>query len=168
MSDTNAASSSQPVRKYRTRSRLSRLALSGKGVSVREALQKAAVAVSEMREPCLAEIDRCLAILESDFGVRAEGRADRDLDDAYRLSGNIIDAAFAFPEWRLDIAGRALCDLVDGFEDAGVTDWPAFDVHVQALRLLRAAGDGLSAKDRTAITDGLKAVGRKHGVVELN
>ncbi|MBS0410475.1 MAG: hypothetical protein JSR86_11215 [Proteobacteria bacterium] len=168
MTDSNTAPSPAPVRKYRTRSRLSRLALTGKGVSVRECLQKAAVAVGEMREPCLAEIDRCLAALEADFGARAVGRGSRDLDEAYRLSGNIIDAAFAFPAWNLDVAGRALCDLVDGFEEAGATDWPAFDVHVQALRLLRTAGDSLTAADRASIIDGLKAVGRKHGVVDLN
>lgn len=168
MSDSSPATSPSPVRKYRARSRLSRLALGGKGRSVRECLQNAAVAVGEMREPCLAEIDRCLGILESEFGTGAAGRASRDLDEAYRLTGNIIDAAFALPGWNLDIAGRALCDLVDGFEDAGATDWPAFDVHVQALRLLRTAGDGLSAKDRAVIIDGLKAVGRKHGVTELN
>jgi hypothetical protein len=168
VSDGSPATAPTPVRKYRTRSRLSRLALGGKGRSVRECLQHAAVAVGEMREPCLAEIDRCLAALEADFGQGAPHRAGRDLDEAYRLSGNIIDAAFAFPAWSLDIAGRALCDLVDGFEEAGATDWPAFDVHVRALRLLRAAGDNLSAADRAAIIDGLKAVGRKHGVVELN
>lgn len=167
MSDSSPATSPPPVRKYRTRSRLSRLALTGKGVSVREALQKAAVAVSEMREPCLAEIDRCLTTLEADFGARASRRADRDLDEAYSLSCKIIDAAFGVPAWKLDVAGRALCDLVDGFEETGATDWPAFDVHVQALRLLRAAGDNLSDNDRAAIIDGLKAVGRKHGVVEL-
>jgi len=80
------------------------------------------------------------------------------------ILAQVTTAAFAFPAWSLDIAGRALCDLVDGFEEAGATDWPAFDVHVRAPRLLRAAGDSLSA----AIIDGLKAVGRKHGMVELN
>lgn len=160
--DLGVAQPQTPVLRLRIRSRLSRLALKGTGITVRDCLAHAAAAVETMREPCLAEIDLCLAALKRDFGAGAKDRDQRDLDEAYRLSGRIIDSAFAVPAWGLDTAGRAVCDLVDGFEETGAADWPAFEVHVQAIALLRALGDSLSQSDRAAVLDGLRAVKRKH------
>ena len=43
----------------------------------------------------------------------------------------------------LDDAARAFCDLADICSEVGRWDWPAVDVHIAALHMLRATGDAM-------------------------
>ena len=145
----------KPVRKLRVRSRLSRLAFSGSGIRVREALMNAQAAFEAARAPFLAEVDLCLLKIQSDFGPSAPGREDRDLDALYRLASRIIDVSHGLPGSGIEKAAWALCALTDALDQRGVKDWPAIDVHIQALSLLRGAGGSLPEAAKAAILDGL-------------
>jgi len=86
-----------------------------------------------------------LAALDQDFGA---GSPDRDRRGLRR---SLSPGRRHYRRWpsptRLATGRRrrrSLCDLIDGFEEHGRTDWPAFEVHVQAISLLRTLGDGLT------------------------
>jgi len=146
------------VRKIRVRSRLAKLAVVGQGMNVRQALVNAEAAIEASRPPSLIELDRCLTEIHRTFGPTAHGRDDCDLEGLYRLSSGIIDVSHALPSSGIDRAAWALCSLADGCSQRGVKDWPAIDVHVQAISLLRAVGASLPQAAKEAILEGLSKV----------
>jgi hypothetical protein len=58
----------------------------------------------------------------------------------------------------VDKAALSLCTLVDGCAEAKAWRWDAVDVHLNALRLLRAHGAALPAEQREAMLQGLYQV----------
>ena len=151
----------KPVRKIRVRSRLSKMAFSGDGIRVRQALTNAQAAIDAAKAPFLAEVDRYLLEIQSDFGPSAPGREGRNLEELYRLSSRIIDVSPCLPGSGIEKAAWALCALTDALDQRGVKDWPAIDVHIQALSLLRGAGGSLPDTAKTAILDGLSKLTHK-------
>ena len=145
----------KPARKIRVRSRLSKLAFAGEGIRVRDALLNAAAAIEASRVPFLEEVDRCLLQIQNDFGPSAPGRKDLDLEELYRLSSRIIDVSHCLNGSGMDKAAWALCSLTDTLGQRGVKDWPAIDVHLRALTLLRGVGGSLPDEAKAAILDGL-------------
>jgi hypothetical protein len=61
----------------------------------------------------------------------------------------------------MDDAARSFCGLVDLSHELDIQAWDAIDVHIETLRLLRAAGAAMSATQRQTILDGLIQVTRK-------
>jgi hypothetical protein len=145
----------KPVRKLRVRSRLSRLAFGGEGIRVREALMNAQAAFEAAQAPFLVEVDRYLQEIQDGFGPAAAGREARDLEDLYSLSSRIIDVSHCLPGSGIDKAAWALCALTDALDQRGVKDWPAIDVHIRALSLLRGAGGSLPEEAKASILEGL-------------
>jgi len=155
------------VRKFKVHSRLSRLALGRGGVTVVEALQQASAALEEIRPPCIAMVDECLAEIDQRFGPMAPNRANEPLADLYSLSSCIIDVSGALPNSGMDQAANALCELVDLTISSERVGWVAFDVHIRALHLLRSHGASLSEERRRAVISGLReVVVKRFGPVE--
>ncbi len=146
------------VRKFKVHSRLSRLALGHGGITVSQALKRATAALDEIRPPCVAMIDECLADIDRRFGPLAAGRAAEPLEDLYSLASCVIDVAGALPHSGLDQAANALCELVDLSVGSERVSWVAVDVHIRALHLLRAHGPSLSEERRRAVISGLRDV----------
>jgi hypothetical protein len=83
------------------------------------------------------------------------------LEALYKLSTRVIDISICLLGSGVDQAMRALCDLVDLSELIGVRDWQAIDVHLDAIKLLRAHGMSMSEAERNAVVGGLSRVTRK-------
>jgi hypothetical protein len=149
------------VKKFKVRTRLSTMAFTPGGISVKDALARADVAIEKMRDPSLAAIDTALAAMEMRFGPANAGRDNEPPDELYELSSSIIDVAVCVRDTGIDQGAKALCDLVDLSGELGVWDWEAVDLHISTLRMLRSGGEGLGAAERGALIDGLLKVTRK-------
>jgi hypothetical protein len=136
------------------------MAASG-GFSVREAVRRSEAAVDTLRDPCLESIDATLAEIELRFGPKAAGRDAEDYDTLYGLATRIIDVSLVVRHSGLDDASRALCELADLSSEIGRWDWPSVEVHIEALKMLRAAGEAMTKDQRNAVIQGLVKVTRK-------
>ncbi len=149
------------VRKFRVKSRLATLAFQSGGISANQALKQADAGLESLRETALAALDAALAEIDARYGSNAAARANEPLDDLYRLSCNVIDMALFVPGSGMDDAARSFCALVDLSHELDIRAWDAIDVHIEALKLLRAAGAAMSGAQRQSILDGLVQVTRK-------
>ena len=131
------------------------------GFSAREAIRRSEAAVDTLREPCLAAIDAALTQIEQGFGAAAAERDQRDFEVLYVLATRIIDSSIAVRNSGLDDAARALCDLADLSGEIGRWDWPSVQVHIEALKMLRANGEAMTKDQRRAVIEGLMKVTRK-------
>lgn len=152
--------SSQP-RRYRVRSRISRLAFGGGGgITVRQALAEADKVLASMRGDGLAMVDASIAALLALSAAPAGSLGAAEAEQAYAAASAILDAAAVVPDWDLDRAAWSLCDLIDAAD--GAPDWPSVGVHASALALLRRAQGALPRDSRRRVMDGLEAIRRKH------
>jgi hypothetical protein len=151
----------RPVKMVRIPNRLAVLMAAKGGLSAREAIRRSEAAVETLREPCLATIDSAIAEIDARFGPAAPDRDGADFEDLYSLCTRIIDVSIAVRGTGLDDAARAFCDLADISSELGRWDWPAVDVHIEALRLLRAAGASMEKPQRDAVIGGLMKVTKK-------
>jgi hypothetical protein len=136
------------VRKFRAPNRLSMLIKASGGKMAKDALAAADAALEPLRAPSLAVLDAALAEIEGRFGKPAAALALRIIDVSGFLPGSCVDqAAISF------------CALVDNCAEAGAWRWDAIDVHINALRLLRASG--LTPDQRRAVIDGLNTVSQR-------
>jgi len=149
------------VRKFRVKSRLSRFISQPGGISVRDALKRADAGIESLRIPCIADVDATLAEIDSRFAPATPGRDNESLEDLYQLSARIIDVSICLEGSGIDAAARRLCELVDVSQTLGVRDWESIEVHIHALKLLRAAGLSMSDTQRGAVISGLAKVTRK-------
>ncbi len=146
------------AKKFKVETRLSKEAFRPGGLTVEEALRRADVSLEVLREPCEAVIDDALRQIEARFGPGASGRADEPFGDLYQFGSRIVDASIFAKTTDIDQAARALCQLTALCEARDAWDWVAVDVHIEALRMLRAGGASISQKERQAILTGLKQV----------
>ena len=148
------------ARKFRAPSRLSQMIGKSGGKRARDAIRDSDAALAELREPCLSAIDVLLTELSTRFGPASA----RNLDDVERLfviATQLIDAAAVVRDLHIDAAAHSLCRLLDVFLEAGQADWPVLDVHVEALRFLRASGPATPDGERETMVRGLgRAVDR--------
>lgn len=136
--------------------RFGSMALGGGGKTAGDAARAAEANLEELRPRLLIEMDARLEEMHQRFGRQAEGRASEPLQGLYDCALNIIDVAGGLPNSSIDEAARAVCELVS--RASGVADWMAIDVHLAALKLLRAKGQILSVKEREAVLGGLADV----------
>jgi hypothetical protein len=141
--------------------RLSKEASQPGGLTVEDALKRADASLETLRGPCEAAIDAALVQIESRFGVAVAARETERFEDLHRLAANIIDASIFARESGLDKAARTLCQLTGLCQARKAWDWIAVDLHINALRLLRAAGPSLGQSEREAVVEGLRQVTRK-------
>ena len=84
-----------------------------------------------------------------------------DSKKVYLFGSQIIDCAIALPGSSIEQAARALCEFVDMADQRGFQDWAAVGVHIDSIKLLRAAGTAMSRAQRDAVLGGLSQLARK-------
>ena len=146
------------VRKFRPPNRLAGMIKERGGILAKDAIVAAEAGVESLREASLAALDQTIAEIERRFGKAAEGRESESFEALYLLSSRIIDVGHFVSETGVDKAAVSLCTLADSLAEAGVWRWDAVDVHLNALRLLRAMGGQLPADQRAAMLEGLYQV----------
>jgi hypothetical protein len=148
------------VRKFRAPNRLSMLVKAGGGKMAKDALAAADAALEPMRAPSLAVLDAALAQIDGQFGKPAAATRDAQAyQDLYALALRIIDVSGFLPGSLVDQAAISFCALADNCAEAGAWRWDAIDVHINALRLLRAGG--LTPDQRRAVIDGLNKISQR-------
>ena len=150
------------VIRHKIRNRLREALLDGGGLRVDEALTRAEDNVRELAGDCEAAIRSAIAAIDAQFGRAAANRDDRSPLELYDRVLGIIDASAALDGDALPKAARSLCDLLDHCADHG-WDWPAVDVHINALRLLGCEPD-LPPEAATQLLENLDALRRHRGV----
>lgn len=145
------------VRKYRVKSRLSRELLNPKGKMARDVLADAEAAVATLNAACEARIDEIIAEIDQRFG-RGAPREQADVEQLYQLSSGIIDISGCILGQGVDRAAFMFCDLADRIGATGVWDWPAVDVFIDSLKLLRHQHGVIPEAKRDEILAGLAAV----------
>lgn len=146
------------VRKFRPPNRLAAMIKERGGILAKDAIVAAEAGVESLREASLAALDQTIAEIERRFGKTAEGRESESFEALYLLSSRIIDVGQFVSDSGVDKAAVSLCTLADSLAEAGVWRWDAVDVHLNALRLLRAMGAELPANQRAAMLEGLYQV----------
>ena len=136
------------------KSRLSKIMKQPGGTTIRGALKDAKRNLEKLRLECIAEIDAKLGEIQQKFGQAQERPVDADIDVFYRLSNDIIGMAGLFDLEELGEAAFSLCELLDRLKSSGQWDWPAVEVHLSAIILLRRATPG--AKENQSILSGLR------------
>jgi hypothetical protein len=148
------------VRKFRAPNRLSMLIKASGGKMAKDALAAADTALEPLRAPSLAVLDAALSEIEGRFGKSAAAtRVGETYQGLYALALRIIDVSGFLPGSCVDQAAISFCALVDNCAEADAWRWDAIDVHINALRLLRASG--LTPDQRRAVIDGLNKVSQR-------
>lgn len=146
------------VRKFRPTNRLTALIKERGGLMAKDAIAAAEAGVETLRESSMAALDEAISEIERRFGKDVAARAEEPYEDLYVLGSRIIDVSAFVSNAGIDKAAMSLCTLVDSCEGAGYWRWDAVDVHIDALRLLRAHGAALPPEQREAMLQGLYQV----------
>lgn len=136
------------------KSRLSKIIRQPGGTTVKGALKDAKRNLEKIRLECIAEIDAKLGLIQQRFGHAEDRPNDAELDELYRFSNDIVGMAGLFDMPELGEAAFSLCELLDRLKNNGEWDWPAVEVHLSALTLLRRATQG--AEENQAVLRGLR------------
>ncbi|HJV43487.1 chemotaxis protein CheE [Caulobacter sp.] len=146
------------VRKFRPQNRLSAMIRQRGGLLAKDAIAAAEAGVETLRESSMAALDQTLADIERRFGAGAADRASEPYEELYLLASRVIDVSAFVTDAGIDKAAVSLCTLVDSCDSADHWRWDAVDVHINALRLLRATGAQLPVDQRDAMLQGLYQV----------
>lgn len=146
------------VRKFRPPNRLASMIKDKGGILAKDAVAAAEAGVESLREASMAALDESLAEIERRFGKAAENRANESCEALYLLASKVIDVSIFVADAGIDKAAMSLCGLADSCAEAGAWRWDAVDVHLNALKLLRAMGAQLPAEQRDAMLQGLYQV----------
>lgn len=122
------------------------------GVTVEEALARAAAGLEALAGPARESIAGKVGELEA-IAASPDGGAARAAD-AYGLAGDIVNVAGSLDMPELFAAAYSLCDVLDYCRTHAFSR-QAFAVHVGALRLILTQGQSPALK---GVVDGLKAV----------
>lgn len=121
----------------RRKSRLAAMIDSAGGLSVGVALAQARANIETMRARALTVIDTGIAALEAMPAPTGPEDLPASLDEAYRASTSLIDAAGPFELFDLCRAASGLCDLLGAVDPEEAFDWRIVTVHARSLRLLQ-------------------------------
>lgn len=146
------------VRKFRPPNRLSALIRDKGGILAKDAVAAAEAGVETLREASMAALDEALGEIERRFGKAAPDRATESFEALYLLASKVIDVSMFVTDAGVDKAAMSLCGLADSCGTVGSWRWDAVDVHLNALKLLRAMGAQLPAEQRDAMLLGLYQV----------
>lgn len=145
------------VRTIPRKSRLSTLINQAGGLSIGVAKRQAAANLTVMKPRALEIIGERVTALTALMPPATPSDVLPARIEAYRLSGEIIDAAGMFEMRDLCGAAKGLCDLLDAAGEDGRFDWRIVTVHAQSLRLLMSLPDDAKA-EREAVTEHLRQV----------
>lgn len=150
-----------PVRKFRPPNRLSKLIKDRGGLMAKDAILAAEAGVEGLREASLIVLDETMAEIERRFGPGAPDRGKESFEALYGLTMRMIDVSTFVSDAGLDQASISLAATADSCAEAGYWRWNAIDVHLDALRLLRAVGAQLPVADRQSMIEGLYKVSHR-------
>ena len=148
------------IRTHRTANRLAQAISAPGGVTIGEALSRAASGVEEVREECLAALDAKIAEIDSVTAKHAFKASASQTLRVYALANEILNEAGVFGLTELSEAGRSLCELTSNWSDGGI-DFEPVRVHVSAMKSLRRPDIAGAPALRAAVLDGLRAVTAK-------
>jgi hypothetical protein len=146
------------VRKFRPPNRLAAMMRDRGGVLAKDAIAAAEAGVETLREASMAALDESLGEIERRFGKSNEGRTAESPEALYLLASKVIDVSAFVADAGVDKAAMSLCGLADSCAETKSWRWDAIDVHLNALKLLRAMGAELPAEQREAMLQGLYQV----------
>lgn len=141
----------------RRRSRLSSLIDQPGGISTGTALRQAAEKLAVLQSQSLVIIETAIKTLSALPAPTHLDHNQMTVDQAYRLSSSIIDAAGPFARVDLCAVASNLCDLLDAAPAEKLFDWRIVTVHSQAFRLLMALPPE-EEDARNQVLDSLKGV----------
>jgi hypothetical protein len=143
------------VRRIEWTNRLERLLDEPGGISVGDALRKAAENLESIKESSLAALDERLAEID-ELRRRAGLEASTEVkDEIYHLANDVHGIAGVFGLHQLGEAAFSLCELIDRQREHGRWSQRAVDVHLDAFRIFRRPDDEI---DGEAILAGLKQI----------
>ncbi len=150
------------VKKLRVPNRLAAVVKTPGGKTVAEAVAAAEVKIDLIKDDCLDAIDAALADMTAASASMKAGTPSRDQIEAlYSLSNDVFGIAGVFALNAVGEAAYSLCDLLDKFMVTGSWNWPAVEVHLNGLRVLRALGESVTAAQAEPVLSGLKAVAKR-------
>ncbi len=123
------------------------------GRSIAEAQRRAQEGLDLHRESTMADVGGLIDELETLCASKPPESEAR----VYERAASLIDLAGFFDTGPLYDAGYSLCELSDRMRGAGVWNWSAVQVHVQALRLIHAGGCKADGEARVLL-QGLQSV----------
>lgn len=107
------------------------------GLSIGVALAQARANIEPMRAQALMVIDAGIGALEAVPAPTGPEDLPSRLDEAYRATTTLIDAAGPFELFDLCRAASGLCDLIGAIDPEEAFDWRIVTVHARSLRLLQ-------------------------------
>jgi len=107
------------------------------GLSIGVALAQARANIEAMRAQALMVIDAGIGALEAVPAPTGPEDLPSRLDEAYRATTTLIDAAGPFELFDLCRAASGLCDLIGAIDPEEAFDWRIVTVHARSLRLLQ-------------------------------
>ena len=138
--------------------RLAKLIRLPGGKTVAQALTDAETNLDSIREDCLTAVDENIQrLLDSAVAVKADPNPDA-LAQCYSIAHEVFALAGVFGMAELGKAAYSLCELIDRSRDVGKWSNPAFEAHMNALRLLRFEATDLDRNVREAVLAGLRNV----------
>jgi hypothetical protein len=148
------------IRTYQVDNPLTQAMAAPGGVTIAEALSRAAAGVEEVRATCMEALDAKIAEIGAVTAGAAFSASAADMARIYTLANEILSEAGVFGLSELSEAGRSLCELTSSWREGGVELEP-IRVHVAAMCSLRRS-DVAGAPDlRAAVVQGLRAVTAK-------
>ncbi|MFO1183739.1 MAG: hypothetical protein U1E56_02990 [Bauldia sp.] len=142
------------------RERLQRCISTTRGISEKEALNRAEAKVVVLKDVALASVDKDVNKLWERFNATV-GRLTRlDLLEFQSLANSVAAIAGQFDRPGVGAASRSLCQTIDGQLLTGRIDMPQIQVHVAAIRLLNTS-PRMADVDVAPLMDGLARVREK-------
>jgi hypothetical protein len=145
------------VRTHRVENRLAKALSVPGGMTMADALSRAAAGVEHVRHECMAALDAKIAEIDAATTREAFSSTAADVARVYALANEVLNEAGAFGLSELSEAGRSLCDLTSNWRDGGIDIEPV-RVHVSAMKSLRRPEIAGDAALRAEVLSGLRAV----------
>jgi hypothetical protein len=151
------------VKRIRVKNRLAAVVRTPGGKTVAEAVAAAEHGLAEIKDECLEALDETLARMATLAASMKTSPAPASIDQLYAFSNEVVGIAGVFSLGAVGEAAFSLCELLDGLQEAGGWNWPAVEVHLNGLKLLRALGETIGEAEREQILAGLRAVTKRIG-----
>lgn len=146
------------VTKRKFENRLAKLIKLPGGKTVEEAMADAEANLESIRDKVLSAMDKKIQkLLDSATAVKADPSPEA-LTECYNISNEIFGLATTFGKAQMGEAAYSLCELIDRSKEAGKWSNPAFEAHMNALRLLRFDETDEDREVRKVVLEGLKSV----------
>lgn len=148
------------VRTHRPENRLAKAISVPGGLTVSEALDRAAENIAVVREECMTALDEKIAEIDAATNTANFSCSPADVQRVYALANEILNEAGVYELHELSEAGRSLCDLTVAV-NANAIDLEPIRLHVAAMKSLRRPEVESDTAIRQAVLQGLRQVTAK-------